>query len=329
MKLLITGSTGYIGQKLALAAAKKGYVVHALVRNPASPNRPLHENIHYFKGDINDTASIATAIQGCDAVLHAAALAQLWNKDRNLFYKVNVDGTKNMLQAAKQEGVKKFLFTSSCAVLGPSYAQPVSEDDPRQNPFENDYEISKHCAEEVVREYARNGMHSVIVSPPRVYGPGLETGANAVNAVIKKMLKSRFTFVPAAGNVVGNYAFIDDVVEGHFKALQYSLSGEKYILGGENVSYSQFFQTIIQETGRSITTIAVPKPVLKAWSAVVFGGCYITGIHTHISPKVIDRLFQNRALSCQKAVQQIGYTITPFQQGIQQTVQYLKSNQHA
>src|SRR6476620_10974279 len=154
MKMLITGSTGYIGHQLALAAAAKGYAVHALLRDCNAPTRPVHPGIHYFKGDITDPGSIQKAIQGCDVVLHAAALTQLWNKDRNLFYKVNVNGTKNVLQAAQHAGVKKFVFTSTCAVLGPSRKHPICEDDPRLTAFENDYEISKYCAEEIVREYA-------------------------------------------------------------------------------------------------------------------------------------------------------------------------------
>lgn len=324
MKIFITGSTGYIGHKLAMSAARKGYQVHALLRNCSSPHHPVHDNIRYFKGDINDPCSITPAIQGCAVVLHAAALAQFWNKDRSLFYKINVEGTKNMLEAARQAGVKKFLFTSSCAVLGPSHERPVREDDPRHTPFENDYEISKHCAEELVRQYARNGLFSMIVCPPRVYGPGLETGGSALNSLIKRVMNGRITFVPSAGEVVANYAFVDDIVEGHFAALAHGRNGEKYILGGENVSYTRFFETVINATGRNIKVVVVPKPVLKVWSAVVFSTCYLTGRHTNVSPKVIDRLFQNRALSCEKAVQQIGYAITPFQQGIQQTVHHLK-----
>src|SRR5439155_14086725 len=119
-----------------------------LLRDCNSGKRPVHPSIHYFKGDINNPTSIVAAMQGCEAVLHAAALAQLWNKDRKLFYKVNVEGTKNMLEAARDQGAKKFVFTSTCGVLGPSYAQPVCEEDPRRTAFENDYEISKYCAEE-------------------------------------------------------------------------------------------------------------------------------------------------------------------------------------
>jgi nucleoside-diphosphate-sugar epimerase len=324
MRVLVTGSTGYIGQQVALVAAGKGYQVHALLRDCNSLLRPVHPNIHYFKGDLTDPKSITAAAQGCEAVLHAAALAQLWNKDRKLFYKVNVEGTKNMLEAARDQGVKKFVFTSTCGVLGPSYTEPVCEDDPRRTAFENDYEISKYCAEEVVREYARSGLFSVIVCPPRVYGPGLQTGGNAMQGLLKKLLTARLTFVPAAGHVLGNYAYVEDVVAGHFKALEHGTSGEKYILGGENVSYTRFFQTIIQATGQPTKMIRLPKGLMKAWSALAFGACYAVGKHTNISPKVIDRLFQNRALSCEKAVQQIGYTITPFEQGIAKTIHHLK-----
>jgi nucleoside-diphosphate-sugar epimerase len=328
MKLLLTGSTGYIGHNLALAAASKGYLVHALVRDCSLVNRPVHKNIRYFKGDINEPHSIEAAIGGCDVVIHTAALAQIWNKDRSLFYKINVDGTKNMLEAAKQQGVKKFLFTSTCAVFGPSGVQPLNEDHPRSTPFENDYEISKYCAEELVREYAGNGLFSLIVSLPRVYGPGLNTGSNAVNGMIKKVLKNGIAFVPSAGNVVANYAFIDDVVRGHFEALQHGFSRETYILSGEKISYHQLFKTIVETSGRNIKTIRLPKAVLKAWSAVVFSKCYLRGKHTNISPRTIDRLFKNRALSCAKAVEQIGYRITAFQYGMEQTIYHLKTHQN-
>ncbi|MFN2440457.1 MAG: NAD-dependent epimerase/dehydratase family protein, partial [Chitinophagaceae bacterium] len=152
MNILITGTTGYIGYKLAMAAVKKGYHVNALVRNVLSPNLPQHPDITFFRGDITDPCSIILAVKDCDFVFHAAGLTQLWNKDRRVFYNVNVEGTRNMLEASWREGVKKFVFTSSCAVLGPSNERPVTEDDPRIIPYENDYEISKHCAEELVKE---------------------------------------------------------------------------------------------------------------------------------------------------------------------------------
>jgi nucleoside-diphosphate-sugar epimerase len=231
-----------------------------------------------------------------------------------------------VLEAAFVHGVKKMVFTSSCAVLGPSKDQPVSEDDSRFTPFENDYEISKHCAEELVREYAGRGLHAVIVAPPRVYGPGLQTKGNPINKLVRDALKRKIAFMPAARDVVGNYAFIDDVVNGHFQALKKGVSGENYILGGENISYQQLFETIGKAGNENLKIIPVPVALLKAWTAVIFGLHYIIGRHTHLSPKVVGRLMQDRALTCEKAMLHLGYRITPFYQGMKTTIQHLRSS---
>lgn len=329
MKLFLTGATGYIGHKLALAAARQGYAVTALVRNLSSHNLPVHPAIQFCRGDVTDYTSVLQAMKGCDAVLHAAALTQLWHKDASQFYRINVMGTRNVLEAAHLLGIEKLVFTSSCAVLGPSKDRPVTEEDPRFTPFENDYEISKHCAEELVREYAGRGLHAVIVAPPRVYGPGPNTRGNPLHRLIQNTLKRKLAFLPAAKGVVGNYAFIDDVVRGHFDALERGESGEKYILGGENISYQQFFETIGRAGNQPLKMIAVPVAVLKAWAALVFGANYLLGRHTHLSPGIIERLVQNRAISCEKAVQKLNYQITPFYQGMQQTIHHLKTATHA
>ncbi|NTS40000.1 NAD-dependent epimerase/dehydratase family protein [Flavisolibacter sp. BT320] len=328
MRLFLTGATGYIGHELALSAARQGHTVTAMVRSFSSPNLPQHSAIRFCKGDVTDYASVRRGMQGCDAVLHAAALTQLWHKDSSQFYRINVMGTRNVLEAALHHGADRFVFTSSCAVLGPSTDHPVTEDDPRFTPFENDYEVSKHCAEELVREYVHRGLHAVIVAPPRVYGPGLQTRGNPLHQLIRNTLKRKLVFLPAAKGIVGNYAFIGDVVQGHFKALERGEGGEKYILGGENLSYQQFFETIGRAGNQQLKMITVPVVLLKAWSAVVFGAHYLLGRHTHLSPKVVERLVQNRALSCDKAVKKLAYQITPFYQGMQQTIHHLKTSIH-
>ncbi|HET7897753.1 MAG TPA: NAD-dependent epimerase/dehydratase family protein, partial [Flavisolibacter sp.] len=219
-RIFITGATGYIGHQLALTAADRGYSVSALVRNIHSPHLPAHPAIHFFKGDVLAYETVVKAMADCDDVLHAAGLTQLWHRDRSLFYRTHVMGTRNVLEAARFHGVEKLVFTSSCAVLGPSESRPLAEDDPRFTPFENDYEISKHCAEELVKEYVRRGLPAVIVALPRVYGPGLLTKGNPVSHLIQKTLKRRIAFIPTEKNIVGNYVYIDDVVNGHFDALE-------------------------------------------------------------------------------------------------------------
>ena len=127
MKILITGATGYIGYKLAMEAARRNYTVHILVRDLRSPLLPVHPNIRPFKGDITDKASLTAAINGCDKVMHAAAIAKLSAKDNSIFYSVNVEGTRNILDVSLAAGVKKFVFTSSGAVIGPSGKLPMIE----------------------------------------------------------------------------------------------------------------------------------------------------------------------------------------------------------
>ncbi len=329
MKILVTGATGYIGYKLAMEAARRNYTVHILVRDLRSPLLPVHPNIKTFKGDITDKGSVIAAIKGCDKVMHAAAIAKLSAKDNSIFYSVNVEGTRNILDAALTEGVKKFVFTSSGAVIGPSGKYPMSENDPRIVAFENDYEISKHWAEELVKEYCRRGLFAIIVAAPRVYGPGHDCNGNTMNALLKNILVMRLAFVPSCDNVVANYAFVDDVVNGHFLAMDKGLGGEKYILGGENLTYRSFFQTIKQNTGKKIRLIRIPKVLIKFWSFLYMSVCSLLGKETHISPKVVDRLAQNRALNCNKAIKQLGYSITPFAEGIQKTILHLKNKNYA
>ena len=329
MKILITGATGYIGYKLAMEAARKNYTVHILVRDPRSPLAPIHPNIIKFKGDITDKESVLAAMEGCSKVMHAAAIAKLSAKDNSVFYSINVDGTRNMLDAALTLGVKKFVFTSSGAVIGPSGKFPMSESDPRIVAFENDYEISKHWAEELVKEYCRKGLFAVIVAAPRVYGPGHECNGNTMNAMLKNILSSKLAFMPSCYDVVANYAFVDDVVNGHFLAMDKGLGGEKYILGGENLSYRAFFEGIKQKAGKKIWLITIPKSIIKFWSFIYMWFCNLLRKETHISPRVIDRLAQNRALSCEKAIRQLGYSITPFAEGIHKTILHLKNKNYA
>lgn len=325
MKILITGATGYIGHKLALEAAARNYIVHILVRDPESKNLPVHPRIISFKGDVTDKTSVLAAMSGCTKVLHAAGITKMWDKDSSIFYKVNVEGTRNVLDAALQCGIKKFVYTSTGAVIGPSDKKPMSENDPRIVAFENDYEISKYWAEELVKEYNRKGLFAMIVAAPRVYGPGLFTGGNVFERLLRKILSMRLAFVPSCGQVQANYAFVDDVVVGHFLALDKGLGGEKYILGGENISYTAFFNTIKKFAGKKIRLITVPQPLLYAWSFFHMMLFRLMGKHTNISPKIVQRISQNRALSCEKAIRQLGYSITPFCEGIQKTILNLQN----
>src|SRR4029079_6378092 len=177
--------------------------------------------------------------------------------------------------------------------------------------------------------YCRKGLFAITVAAPRVYGPGHNCNGNTMNILLKNILTTKLAFVPSCDNVVANYAFVDDVVNGHFLAMEKGLGGEKYILGGENLSYRSFFQTIKQNMGKKIRLIRIPKLLLKIYSFFYMSICALLGKETHISPRGVDRLFQNRALNCDKAIRQLGYSITPFSEGIQKTILHLKNKNYA
>jgi nucleoside-diphosphate-sugar epimerase len=328
MKIFITGGSGYVGQRLALFLAECGFTVHALVRNLKSPQFLTHPNIKIFYGDILNTKQIKDAIQGCEAVFHLASLARIWSINPDDFYMVNVQGTVNVLEASMEAQVKRFVHTSSTGVIGPSLKFENNEETPRWSSFNNDYEISKYQAEQEVLKYFHKGLPALIVSPSRIYGPGIDSPSSGVNNFINGYLKRRFAFVAKNTSTRGNYAFIEDVVKGHVLAMEKGKPGEKYILGGENLTFEQLFHHIMKLSPKKGMMVKLPKKVLKnfAWIQVFIANSLQK--YPKITPDLVTRLGQNSTFSSQKAMDELGYTITPFLEGLQETVKFLKTKDY-
>jgi nucleoside-diphosphate-sugar epimerase len=325
MKILITGVSGYLGNELCREAAKRGYIVHALVRQ-LDASLIQHPSVMYFIGDITDKVSITDAMRGCEFVIHSAGITKFAAKDNSIFYKVNVTGTRNLLECALQLSVKRFVFTSSGATIGPSFNHPMTEDDQRLTAFENDYELSKFMAEKLVKDFSKIGLHTVIVCAPRIFGPGKNCNGNTICPLIGNILRYRVAFIPSKKQIVANYGFINDITNGHFLALEHGAAGERYILGGENISYERFFKTIRSLAPKKIYIITVPDFLLMTWArlhALIFR---IRMKETHVSPSVIRRILKNRALSCEKAVLKLNYSITPFEEGMKRTIHFITAH---
>ncbi|HQW94066.1 MAG TPA: NAD-dependent epimerase/dehydratase family protein [Ferruginibacter sp.] len=329
MKIFITGATGYIGHQLALKLANQGNVVHIIVRDQSSPNIPVHNNIIVFPGDITYLSSIKKAMAGCEQVYHTAAIVKLFSKDPSLFYKVNVDGTRNLLGAAVDAGVKKFVYTSTCGVLGASVKMPKSEKDPRTESFDNEYEFTKFLAENLVKDYVHKGLFTVIVSPSKVYGPGIETHPVSVNWAINNFIKGKLTIIPKPSNILSNYCFIDDIVNGHILAMQHGLGGDKYILGGENLSYEDFFHQLRLLSGSKARIIPAPRFIVHIWALAQWCKYLITKEEPFVTIKGIHHIFINKIYSNEKAKQKLGYRPTPLQEALKQTIQFLKQKNYA
>lgn len=331
MKILITGATGYLGHRLALALAEHNNEIHILVRNPDSGNIPQHKNIKSFVGDITDKQSITPAIAECGQVYHTAALVKAFDKDASLFYKVNVEGTRNLLESALESGVERFVFTSSCSVIGPTLQSAMCENDQRISPLDNDYDATKYLAEKLVKEYGRKGLQTVIVSPSKVFGPsGFDAKSISVNKVINRFIKGEPTFIPKPSQFIANYCFIDDVVEGHILAMSKGNVGENYILGGENVSFLEFFNTIdtLSEKEKKRKPIEIPRFIMKTVAFMQWLQFKATNKEPLITENGIKQIYCNKIFSSEKAVSELGYEITPLREGLQKTIHFLKNQRH-
>jgi len=323
MKIFITGASGFIGNELAMKLADHGNEIHALVRREPESTRK-HKGITYFRGDITDPPSIQRAIKNCEEVYHVAGYAKLWAKRRRTFFDINVTGTENILRASLENNIRKLVFTSSCAVFGPSLRTPITETDPRITSFNNDYDLSKFIAEKAVHEYCNKGLETVIVNPSRVYGPGLTTHANMITKMILRCMKGQWVLMPGINKVIGNYAFIDDVVNGHMLAMEKGVCGERYIIGGENLSYQQLIE-IIKDEIRQPKIIPLPAKAVIGWGYIELMKNKLTGREPKFTPKSVDRYLRDAAFDCSKAINGIGYGITGFRDGIRKTVNYLNA----
>ena len=323
MKILITGATGYVGSKLALRLADEGHTVHALCRSKSKALSLEHKNIKLFEGNILNKKSIEDAMKSCEQVYHLAVYGSVWAKNPQTYFDVNIQGTINVLNTAFVSGVRKIVYTSTAGTYGPSTGSLTTEKSIRTIDFFTEYESSKFIAEEKVQHYVRKGLNVVIVNPSRVYGPGLLNESNSVTKLIRLYIEGRWHLIPGNGETIGNYVFIDDVVNGHILAMSKGQTGEKYILGGENVSYNEFFDTLTKVSGKKYRLYKTPLFLMLGFAKLqeLLAGSF--NRPPLITPKWVKRYLYDWALSSQKAQRELGYEITPLEKGMAQTIKWL------
>ena len=326
IRVLVTGASGFIGRKLCLSLAEMGYDVVALCRDVEHPYLIQHRNIYAVKGDILDVESLEKAMKNCFQVYHTAAMAKMWCRNEADFYDVNVTGTRNVLACAMKMGVERVVHTSTCGVWGPTLNLPVSENDPRAVGFPISYERTKYLAELEVKEFVKKGLEVVIVNPSRVYGDGPITDSNTVSKMVTGYIKGTWRFIPGDGKSIANYAFVDDVVDGHIAAMLNGRNGERYILGGEDVSFNGFFNTLKQITGKKRNLYKIPVSIIKAYSMLEFLKTKLFNLTPFFLPEFADRLKCNQQYCSNKAITELNYQITPFAVGLGKTVNHFRNN---
>jgi nucleoside-diphosphate-sugar epimerase len=336
-KILVTGSTGFIGMSLVENLVRRGYKVRAMSRrmDPPPPpgvsleDHPLHhENVEMFQGDVTDRDAVFRAVEGCSLIFHLAACAVNWASSPTVFEKANVEAVRHILDAAKELGVERTVWTSTIMTFGPTPRGVVADETTPRWIEESwtDYESTKRKAEEMVLERAANGEDIVVVNPTRVYGPGRLSESNAVTTLIRDYPRGRVPILPHRGVDVGNYIYVDDVVEGHILAMERGRSGQRYILGGdENVSLREFFIRVAKITGKRRGQLPIGKLGPKCIARFQLFLAKRFGVHPMFTPGWVKVFFHDWAYSSKKAQQELGFSPRPLEDGIRSTYEWLRS----
>lgn len=329
MKLFVTGATGFIGGALTGKLLGDGHEVHALTRDQDSHSRLRHQRLIWHNGDLFDLRSLSEAMEGCDMVFHLAAYARVWHREPKFYTQMNVAGTINAVECALRNRVRKFIFTSTAGIVSNPYGQRVTENDVTHCDLSNQYVKSKIEAESKLRNYLDKDIEMITVNPARVYGPGKLTRSNSITQMILKAGRSRMIFLPMNGEAIGSYCYVEDITKGHWQAATLGRSGERYLLGGHNVSYNEFGNILNEVLGKNCRIIRIPKLMIRAGAMVELLRGILTGHEPLIIPSWINKYSRNQIIDSSKAVRELGYTITPLQQGINNTIEWYNSTIHS
>ncbi|GAB4489749.1 MAG: NAD-dependent epimerase/dehydratase family protein [Raineya sp.] len=326
-KVFITGATGYVGEQLARKLANQGYITHLLVRRKQKAQQIFKDDAHFkiFEGDILEKEKVRQAMKDCQEVYHLAAYAKVWDKDPNAFVKMNIEGTKNVLDNCLSQKIEKVVITSTAGVLGPSVdGKMVDENTQSAIPYSTEYERTKAIAEEEAKKYLEKGLAIVTLNPTRIYGAGQRSESNAVTMLLEKYWQGKWRIMPGDGKRVGNYAYINDVVEGHLAAMQKGRTGERYILGGENVSYQELFDLFGEVTQKKLTLFKMPIAFMMSFAHLQMLKTQLTGKPPLITPNFVRKYLYDWKVSTQKAENELGLKITPLKIGLEKTLEWLK-----
>lgn len=327
MAVMVTGATGFIGTHVAKQLAARGESLHVLCRATADLTPLQGLPVTVFRGDILDRASVAACMEGCDRVFHLAAYARNWAKDGSTFSRINVGAVTNILESAREQSVKKVVFTSTNLTMSTTTGSLADESTPRTTELFTDYEVSKTLAEKTAREYAEKGVNVVIVNPSRVFGPGLLSEGNSTTIMIKMYLEGKFRTILGSGNAVGNWAYVDDVARGHLLAMEHGRAGERYLLGGDNASFNEFFRMLAEVSGTKKLLFHVPAAVAFALAHTeVFRG-RISSHHPLISPGWVRIFLHDWAHSTEKSRSELGYSVTPLREALDKTVRWIREQE--
>ena len=328
MKFFVTGATGFLGSHVARQLVADGADLRLLLRASSRTENIADLPGDRVVGDLRDADSLRKGMAGCEVVFHVAADYRLWARDGRELYQSNVDGTRNILLAARGSAVRRVVYTSSVATMGFGNNDAVT-DEGTPVTLDNmigDYKRSKFMAEQLVLEAARGGQDVVMVNPTTPIGER-DIKPTPTGRIIVDFLKRKF---PAYVDTGLNLVDAHDCARGHVVALEKAVPGERYILGGENLTLKEILDKLAAITGLPSPTIRLPYAVAYA-SGVV--DTLVTGTIRKREPRVtLDSVRMGRKkmfVSSDKAARDLGWSPGPIDGALQRAVEWFRANGYA
>ena len=325
MTTLVTGASGFVGAAVARQLLAQGHEVRALVR-PGGDRRNLQGlALSLVEGDLGDPDSLRRAVAGCEWLFHIAADYRLWVPDPQAMLRVNVAGTETLLQRAGDAGVKRIIYTSSVAALGLNQDRsPADEETPtRLKNMIGHYKRSKFIAEQAVRKLvATQGLPVVIVNPAAPLGPR-DVKPTPTGRIVLDTLRGK---MPAYVQTGLNVVHVDDVAQGHLLAFEKGAPGERYILGGENMTLKAILDEVCACAGLAPPRIRLPRAALYPVAWLAEGWAKLSGATPPVTVDSLRMAGKFMHFSSAKARQALGYRPRPARQAIEDAVAWFRDN---
>ena len=327
MAIFVTGGTGFLGVNLVRRLVERGHRVRLLARPNASRLGLESDLIEFVTGDVTDNQSVFNAMTGCDQVYHLAAWVQVSSWGMETARSVNVEGTRNVCDAALKHGVQRMVHTSSIATIAAGTLDHPADEQTSWNLqyLKVPYYVTKRESEDVVQDYIKQGLVAVIVNPTYLVGPW-DIKPSAGRMLIR-MARQRFRLLPSSGGI--NYVDVRAAADGHLLAMERGKTGERYVLGGENLSFRTFWDRVAGIAGVSVVGLTVPYAI--AYPAYACGsllGYLMPCLLRDANLSVLRCGFLEHYVHSEKARKELGYEPIPVDQAIKDALAWFIENDY-
>lgn len=327
MKALVTGATGFVGAAVVRALLKTGVEVRVLTRRESDFTNLRQFRIDGAYGDLRDQDSLRKALTGCQQLYHVAAHYALWARNPAIFYDVNVTGTRNIMEAARDVGTERIVYCSTIGAIGlpPDGGLGTEETPVSLEQMAGHYKRSKYLAEQEVLKLAKAGLPVVIVNPSAPVGEG-DVKPTPTGQVIVDFMKGR---MPAYIETGMNIVDVDDVAAGHLLAMEKGRTGERYILGAKNLMLREVFEILSRLTGVNAPSIKLPRGLVLPLAYLNLAFSYVTGIPPRIPLEGVKMAKYKMHYDCSKAIRELGIPQTPPEVALEKAVRWFRDHGYA